>query len=100
MDLIVSQKRYSPDLKYGSLLVSKMINMSMESGKKNIARKNVYGMMDILEKETKQEALLVFETALSNIAPRVEVKGARIGGASYQVPVPVSGERRVTLAIR
>ncbi|MDD4123086.1 MAG: 30S ribosomal protein S7 [Candidatus Pacebacteria bacterium] len=100
MDLIVNQKKYAPDLKYNSVLVSKMINMVMESGKKNIALKNVYKMMEILNEKTKQESLLVFETALSNIAPRVEIKGMRIGGANYQVPVPVIGERRTTLAMR
>lgn len=100
MDLIVNQKKYSPDLKYNSVLVAKMINMVMESGKKNIAIKNVYNMMDILAEKSKQDALLVFETALSNIAPRVEIKGARIGGANYQVPLPVIGERRTTLAMR
>jgi len=99
-ELLIDQKRYKPDLRYKSITVSKFVNLSMERGRKTAARKNINGMLAILEKETKQDAVKYLEQALENIAPNLEVRSVRIGGANYQVPVPVSGMRKVTLSMR
>lgn len=72
----------------------------MERGKKTIAEKIMYDAFDIIHEKTKKGGLNVFEQALKNVAPLVELKSRRVGGANYQVPIPVSGERRTTLAIR
>jgi len=72
----------------------------MKGGKKTIARKNVYGAFDIIKEKTKQEPLAIFETAIRNASPLLEVKPKRIGGATYQVPREVRGDRKLTLAIR
>ncbi len=90
----------SGDVKYGNVLVEKLINYVMKEGKKSIARSIVYQAFDILEKEAKKPAIEVFEEAMRNIQPVVEVKSRRIGGANYQVPREVRGERRVALAYR
>jgi small subunit ribosomal protein S7 len=89
-----------PDQKYNSLQVAKFINYVMMSGKKSIAQSIVYDCMAILEAKAKQRPLEVFEKAIRNVAPAVEVKGRRVGGANYQVPIPVSGERKNALAFR
>jgi len=99
-ELLIDQKRYKNDLRYGSITISKLINVSMRRGRKTAARKNIYGTLAILEKETKQDPVKYLEQALENIAPNLEVRSVRIGGANYQVPVPVSGMRKVTLAMR
>jgi len=96
-----AQKRKTkPDGKYNSVLVSKLINSVMLDGKKEVSRKVVYSAMDILAKETNLKALTALELAIDNIKPKVEVRSRRVGGANYQVPVPVSEDRQVTLAIR
>ncbi len=89
-----------PDPKYNSVLVSKFVNKIMERGKKSVARKIVYQAFDVVHAKTKQEPLDVFELALKNVAPQVEVKSRRVGGANYQVPVEVRGDRRQALSIR
>ena len=89
-----------PDTKYSSVLVAKFINKIMEAGKKSIARRIVYSALEIAEKQTKKPALEVFEKAMDNVAPTVELRSKRVGGANYQVPVEVRPERRTTLAIR
>ena len=94
------QKEIMPDLVYDSVMVSKFINQVMRKGKKTIARKVVYKAFEIIKKETKEEPLEVFEKALENAAPLVEVKARRIGGATYQVPKEVKGKRRLSLAMR
>jgi len=99
-ELLIDQKRYKADLRYHSITVSKFVNMSMERGRKTAARKNIYEMLAILEKETKQDPVKFLEQSLENIAPNLEVRSVRIGGANYQVPVPVSGMRKVTLSMR
>jgi small subunit ribosomal protein S7 len=88
------------DIKYGNQTIEKLINYVMQEGKKSIARGIVYDAFDILEKQSKKPALEVFEEAMRNIQPVVEVKSRRIGGANYQVPREVRGERRVALAFR
>lgn len=86
---------------YNSRLVTKMINKTMKDGKKSTAAKQVYGAMDILkEKMTDQDPAKVLETVINTIAPKMEVRPRRVGGASYQVPVEVRGERKVHLAIK
>lgn len=80
--------------------VSKFINHIMWDGKKNIARQIFYDAMDIVKEKTKKDSLTVFNQAMENVMPILEVKSRRVGGASYQVPIEVSPERRVTLAMR
>jgi small subunit ribosomal protein S7 len=89
-----------PDPVYNNIDVAKFINQIMKKGKKTIARKIVYGAFDIIKEKTKKEPLEVFETALENASPLLEVKSKRIGGATYQVPVEVRGDRKLALAMR
>lgn len=88
------------DLKYSSLLVAKLINKIMESGKKSIANKIVYNALEKAEKTLGKPAMDVLQQAFDNAAPSMELKSRRIGGANYQVPIEVKPERRTTLAIR
>lgn len=96
----VYKKNIFPDSKYNNLLVSKFVSNLIERGKRNIAEKIVYESFDIIHDRTKKGGLNVFEQAVKNVSPLVELKSRRVGGANYQVPVPVAGERRATLAIR
>ena len=89
-----------PDAKFGNKVVAKFINNVMEDGKKAVAAKIVYSAFDIISAKTKQDALEVFNTALENVKPVVEVRSRRVGGATYQVPCEVRAERRQALAIR
>src|SRR3989344_5432459 len=95
-----TRRAIAPDQKYRNVEVAKFINYVMERGKKTIAQKIVYGMFDIVAEKTKQDPLTVFETAIKNVAPIVEVKSRRVGGANYQIPMPVRPERRMMLAYR
>ena len=88
-----------PDPKHGSEVVARFINMVMKSGKKSIAEKIVYGAMDVIG-EKNSDTLALVEKALANVAPAVEVKSRRVGGATYQVPVEVRTSRRMALAMR
>jgi small subunit ribosomal protein S7 len=88
------------DPRYKNLLVSQFINYIMLDGKKVIARKVFYGAMDIIEKEYSQDSLNVFNTAIKNVSPAVEVRSKRVGGANYQVPVEVRPARKTSLAFR
>ncbi|NTU66379.1 MAG: 30S ribosomal protein S7 [Candidatus Moranbacteria bacterium] len=94
------EKHVKPDTKYGNLLVGKFINNIMQEGKRTTAEKIIYDSFDIIHERTKKGGLNIFEQALKNVSPLVELKSRRVGGANYQVPVPVAGERRTTLAIR
>ena len=89
-----------PDPVYNSKVVTKLINNIMEDGKKGVAQKICYGAFEIMAEKTGKEALEVFETAMNNVMPLLEVKARRIGGANYQVPIEVRPERRQTLGIR
>lgn len=89
-----------PDVKYQNTVVEKLINYVMEDGKKSTARTIVYAAFEILEKQAKKPAIEVFDEAMRNVMPVVEVKSRRIGGANYQVPREVRGERRMALAFR
>ena len=97
---IAAYKRIQPDPKYHSIVVAKLINYVMLKGKKNAARKIVYGAFDEIKESMKADPLEVFDNAVKNVGPYVEIKSKRIGGANYQVPIEVSKERRLTLALR
>lgn len=94
------KREIAPDFKYQSVLVARMINKIMQKGEKTIAQKIVYGAFEIIKEKTKTNPMEVFEQALTNTSPFLEVKSRRIGGANYQVPREVRGDRRVTLALR
>ncbi len=95
-----TQKRQlEPDKIYNSKLVAKFINNLMRDGKKTIAQRVFYDCLNLIEKQGKNP-LEVFEKAISNIEPRLEVKARRVGGANYQIPIEVRGERKMSLAIR
>ncbi len=89
-----------PDAIYNSKIVTKLINQIMQDGKKGTAQKILYEAFDIVEKKTNRKAIEVYEEALENIKPMLEVKSRRVGGSNYQVPVEVSSERSQTLALR
>ena len=94
------KKDVLPDPIYNSKVVTKLVNQVMESGKKGLAQRIVYGAFDIVKEKSGQEPLEVFTTALENIKPVLETKSRRVGGATYQVPMEIRPERRQTLAIR
>jgi len=89
-----------PDYKYNSTVITKLINYVMQDGKKTVAEKIIYDALEKLGKDTKKTPMEAFEIALNNIKPKVEVKSRRVGGANYQVPVPVTESRQLTLALR
>jgi len=89
-----------PDPKYGKVLVTKFINSLMKDGKKSVAEKIFYSALDIIEEKTGKPGIEVFEKAVENVKPLIEVKSRRVGGATYQVPVEVREDRRQALAIR
>ncbi|MEO3389502.1 30S ribosomal protein S7 [Mesorhizobium sp. CAU 1741] len=94
------KREINPDPKFGDLVVTKFMNAVMYHGKKSVAETIVYGALDQVQTKTKQEPVTVFHQALDNVAPHVEVRSRRVGGATYQVPVDVRPERRQALAIR
>lgn len=96
----VFEKRVKPDPKYGNLLVGKFINNIIKNGKRTTAERIVFEAFEIIHERTKKGGLNVFEQAIKNVSPLVELKSRRVGGANYQIPVAVIGERRSTLAIR
>ncbi len=89
-----------PDFKYNSVMVARFINYIMRRGKKSVATKIVYRCFDIIKEKTKKDPLTVFDDAVNKVAPIMEVKSKRIGGATYQVPIEVRGDRRIQLAFR
>lgn len=95
-----ARRAVGPDARYQSKDLAKFINKMMLDGKKSKAERIVYDALDLIEKETKRNPLDVFEQALKNATPVLEVKPRRVGGATYQVPVDIRAERRVTLAMR
>ena len=98
---VVAKRDILPDPKFGNLTLAKFMNMVMESGKKSIAEKIVYGALDkMVERNKDVDPVEVFEKALEAVQPMVEVKSRRVGGATYQVPVEVRPSRRVALAMR
>lgn len=98
---VYKNKKYlKPDPKFGNLMLSKFINHLMYDGKKSVAQQVVYGALEIVSAKTKNDPLMVFDAAMRNVAPVLEVKARRIGGANYQVAIEVRGDRRETLAMR
>ena len=97
---VVGQRKILPDPKFGSQLLAKFMNVVMLDGKKSTAEKIVYGALDIVAEKTGKDHLDVFEDALDNIRPTVEVKSRRVGGSTYQVPVEVRPVRRNALGMR
>lgn len=95
-----SKRDVLPDPMYNSKLVTRLINNIMLDGKKGIAQKIVYGAFDIIKEKTGKEPVEVFEDAMQNVMPELEVKARRVGGATYQVPIEVRPERRETLGLR
>ena len=89
-----------PDLKYNDTLVSRFINGLMRQGKKSVAQQVFYNALDIVGQRTKEDPVKVFHQAMDNVKPLIEVKSRRVGGATYQVPVEVRQDRRISLAIR
>ncbi len=94
------EREIHPDPKFGDLVVSKFMNNLMFDGKKSVAETIVYGALDRIQSKAKQDPVQVFHQALDNVAPAIEVRSRRVGGATYQVPVEVRTERRQALAIR
>ncbi|ASK35147.1 30S ribosomal protein S7 [Alloalcanivorax mobilis] len=97
---VVAKREILPDPKFGSQLLAKFMNHVMVDGKKSVAERIVYGALDTVAERKNGEALELFEKALDNIRPMVEVKSRRVGGATYQVPVEVRPSRRTALAMR
>ncbi len=97
---VVAKREILPDPKFGNVTLAKFMNHVMISGKKSVAERIVYGALDIVGEKLSKDPLEVFDEALENIAPLVEVKSRRVGGATYQVPVEVRPARRVALAMR
>ena len=97
---VVSKRKVIPDPMYGSESITRFMNIVMEDGKKAVAESIVYGAFDTISERTREEPLRVFERAVENCQPMVEVKFRRVGGANYQVPVEVRTERRASLAMR
>ncbi|MBI5473648.1 MAG: 30S ribosomal protein S7 [Ignavibacteriae bacterium] len=89
-----------PDPKYGDIAISQFINSVMKQGKKHLARRIVYDALDLIEQRTKNPGLETFKKAISNARPMLEVRARRVGGATYQVPTEVRGDRSMALAIR
>ena len=97
---VVEKREVFSDPKYKSVLVAKFVNNLMKKGKKSVAQSILYGSFDIISEKTKQDPLAVFQKALENVKPAVEVKSRRVGGSTYQVPTEVRPSRRQALSIR
>jgi len=94
------KKVIMPDSTYNDIMVSKFINQVMSDGKKTIAQKIVYGAFDLIKEQTKKDPLDIFRLAIQNVSPVLEVKPKRVGGATYQVPMEVKGNRKLSLAMK
>jgi small subunit ribosomal protein S7 len=97
---VAAKREILPDPKFGNRTLSKFMNIVMQDGKKSVAEKIVYGALDRVAEKSSGDALEMFEKALGNIRPMVEVKSRRVGGATYQVPIEVRGDRGMALAMR
>ncbi len=94
------KRKINPDPKFNRLDLAKLVNKIMERGKKTVAQKIIYDAFDYISEKAKQDPLEVYDSAIRNISPNLEVKGKRIGGANYQVPIVVTGDRKLILAHR
>jgi small subunit ribosomal protein S7 len=99
-DKAAKKRTTEPDPMYRDDLVSRFVNAVMRDGKKSLAQRIVYDSFDVIEERTGEQGLEVFKKAVNNVAPLVEVRSRRVGGATYQVPIEVRPDRRVTLAFR
>ncbi len=90
----------TPDPRYNNRLVSQLVNQVLQGGKKSVAEKSVYEAFDLIQQQTGNDPVAVYKKAIDNIRPQLEVKSRRVGGATYQVPIEVSGRRATTLALR
>lgn len=93
-------KEWKPDARFGNPVIGHFVGMIMWNGKKNVAEQIIVDAFDIIAERTKKPGLNIFEQAIKNVSPLLQLKSRRVGGANYQVPVPVSGERRQVLAMR
>jgi len=96
----VYKKHYGPDSKFGRADIGRFINYLMKDGKKSVAEKVFYDTLDLIEKQTKEKGLEVYDKAMANVQPQIEVKSRRVGGANYQVPTEVRPDRRFVLSAR
>jgi small subunit ribosomal protein S7 len=94
------KRELTPDTKYGNVMVAKLINYIMRAGKKSVAQAVVYNAFDYIKEQTQKDPVEIFDTAMKNVQPTVEVKSKRVGGANYQIPIQVRGERRLSLGLR
>jgi small subunit ribosomal protein S7 len=94
------KRQVEPDLKYGNIHVSMFVNRLMYDGKKSTAQRVLYDSFDLIEERAKKPAIEVFEQAIQNVTPQIEVKPRRVGGSTYQVPTPVDSRRQLSLAMR
>jgi len=96
----MAEKEYQPDPKFSNVLLGRLIGQTLKGGKKSTAIRVIYKSLEIIKEKTKKDPVEVLDEAIKNVSPVLEVKAKRIGGATYQVPIPVMGPRRTTLAIR
>jgi small subunit ribosomal protein S7 len=96
----IKRREIPPDPLYNNVSLARFINQVMRKGKKTVARKVVYSSLEIIKEKTKADPLEIFEKAIDNAIPSMEVRPKRVGGATYQVPIPVKGRRGLTLAMR
>jgi len=94
------KRKIEPDLKYNSVEIAKFINLIMKGGKKSLAAKILYGCFDIIGEKTKKDPLEIFQKAIKNASPLIEVRSRRVGGGNYQIPTPTNENRRFVLASR
>jgi len=94
------KRKILPDLRYNSVEISRLINKVMKQGKKSVAQKVIYDCFDIIKEKLNKDPLDVYNGAIKNVSPDVEVKSRRVGGGNYQVPIPVLGDRKNALAFR
>lgn len=94
------KREVEPDLRYNNVQVAMFINRLMRDGKKSVAQRSLYQSFELIEERAKRPAIEVFEQAVQNVMPQVEVKPRRVGGATYQVPIPVDSHRQISLAMR
>ena len=97
---VIAKRKITPDAKYGSELVAKFVNCLMKKGKRSTAEGILYGAFTVIEKRAKETPLAVFEKAVENVKPLIEVRSRRVGGATYQVPTEVAPPRKLALAMR
>jgi len=95
-----TKRKIMPDPKFNNLVVAKFINLIMQQGKKTIAQKIIYNAFDIIQEKIKKDPINIFDQAIKNVSPILEVKSRRIGGANYQIPIEVKGDRKLALAMR